>query len=80
MTEKKPNKPVNKYRFGGVTVTVWNNETQAHGSLKSATIEKSYKNEKDEWEVSQTFFGKDLMYLRSAIDAVIRDHVIRVEE
>lgn len=61
--EKNKNKPVKKFRCGGVTGTIWENEVDDNGNkfiVYSATILRSYKDKNDEWQETSSFKSNDL--------------------
>ena len=65
MTEKQL--PEKKFRIGGVTATIWKNinmvgdkgkeiERESH----SVTLERSYKDKKDEWQKTNSYNQNDI--------------------
>ena len=60
----KENKPVHKVRMGGVTGTIWENEIETKAKEKitvfNTTIERSYKDDKDEWKTTSSMKLNDL--------------------
>lgn len=59
--------PVQKFRVGGVTASVWSNENGEKVSY-STSFEKSYKDDKGEWQTSTSYFPSDLLALSKAAD------------
>lgn len=51
----------------GVSVTVWENTSRAGKQFMSFTVSKSFKNDKDEWQNSGSFMGRDLPILASLL-------------
>lgn len=60
MSEKKP---IKKFRAGLITATIWENEITVKEELqkvKSIVIERSYKDDKDEWRTTTSYNVNDL--------------------
>ena len=60
--ESQPgNRPVAKFKHGGIEVTVWPNETET-GTMYKTTISNSYKDEQSgEWKATSSFSPTDLL-------------------
>ena len=57
------NRPVLKYRHGGLELTVWPNQTE-NGIMYNTTISNSYKDEKTgEWKAASSYSPTDLLAL-----------------
>ena len=60
----KTNKPIEKVRYGNVTISIWENETEDQEGKKrtnySVSLQKSYKDAKGEWQNSNTFFVNEI--------------------
>ena len=58
------NKPVGKYRAGNVTATIWKNENKSKDGKEydfySVSIERNFKNDKEEWKSTNSFMKNDL--------------------
>lgn len=57
------NKPEMKYRAGGVIATIWKNQAEIKGKTmeySSVTIERRYKDKKDEWQSTNSMKLNDL--------------------
>lgn len=61
-TEKKP-QPVAKIRRYPVTAAIWRNETEKGGVFHSVTFSRSYKNEKGEYNDTESFNSQSLLTL-----------------
>jgi hypothetical protein len=53
------NKPVKKFRVGGVAATVWQN-TFDKIVTKSVTLDRSYKDDKGEWKSTGSLHANDI--------------------
>jgi hypothetical protein len=63
---QKANSPAEKFRAGNVTATVWKNERKGkNGTFEALTvsIEKSYQDDKEEWQTTNTYAREDLAKL-----------------
>lgn len=58
------------YKLGTVKLTEWDNE-----GIASYTMEKSYKDDKDEWQTTQSFNERDLHILKVLIDNAIQKKI-----
>jgi hypothetical protein len=57
------NRPVLKYRHGGIELAVWPNQTE-NGVMYNTTIGNSYKDEKTgEWKPTNSYSPTDLLVL-----------------
>jgi hypothetical protein len=58
------NKPTEKFRAGNVTATVWENKGKTKDgkeySFFSVSVERNFKNDKDEWKSTNSFMKNDL--------------------
>lgn len=59
--------PVHKFRVAGVTASIWRNKNDDKVSY-SVSVEKSYKDDADAWQTSQSYFTSDLLALAKAVD------------
>lgn len=69
-TSREKNHPVAKFRCGGVTATVWQNEYSTPEntfSTQTVAISRSYKT-KEEWKTSNSYKIGDLQKLRRVLD------------
>jgi hypothetical protein len=56
------NRPVAKFKHGGIELSVWPNQTAEGGTIYNTTISNSYKDEKSgEWKTSSSFSPTDLL-------------------
>lgn len=68
LTEKDPmgNQPEKKFRAGGVTATVWNNEIETKEgkqAYKSVSVSRSYKDKDGKWQETNSYRAADLAKL-----------------
>jgi len=70
--------PEKKFRAGGVVATVWNNKVDSDGKeieYKTISIDRSYKNNKDEWQKTNSYRINDLpkveLVAKKAYDYII---------
>jgi hypothetical protein len=55
------NRPVAKFRHGGIELAVWPNQTEG-GTMFNTTISNSYKDDKTgEWKATASFSPTDLL-------------------
>lgn len=52
------NQPVQKFRLGLITATIWKNE-----GFYSVDLSRSYKNDQGEWQNTSSFHHSDLLNL-----------------
>jgi len=64
MSEKA--KPANKFRDGGLTVTIWKNDSEK-GPWYTVTTKRSYK-QGEEWKEADSFGFDDLLPLAKLLD------------
>lgn len=56
------NRPVAKFKHGGIELTIWPNQTADGGTMYNTSISNSYKDEKSgEWKTSASFSPTDLL-------------------
>jgi hypothetical protein len=56
------NRPVAKFKHGGIELSVWPNQTSEGGMMYNTTISNSYKDEKSgEWKTTSSFSPTDLL-------------------
>lgn len=62
MAEEKPTgkPPVKKVRFGGMTASVWENESKEGRKFHTISMERAYRDANDEWQNTQTLRHSDL--------------------
>lgn len=70
------NKPVKTLYSGTLSLSVWQNETEK-GKFYSFTFVKSYKDEEDNWQQTQTLHESDLLVLMSLIQEAQRQYKIK---
>ena len=55
------NRPVAKFKHGGIELTVWPNQTES-GTMYNTSITNSYKDDKSgEWKTTSSFSPTDLL-------------------
>lgn len=59
-TTTKPKLPIQKFRAGGVSATIWENTNQKNEVFHTVNIERSYKDKNDEWKTTSAFRISDL--------------------
>ena len=76
MAEKKEKglPPVKKFRFGGVTASVWENSTKEGKKFHTVSVERAYRDSNDEWQNTQVLRHSDLpkvvLVLQKAYEAI----------
>jgi len=59
MSDKK--EPAAKFRDRGLTVTVWENDTEDGKTYYSANLTKSYKDSSDNWKETTSLNADDML-------------------
>jgi len=65
------NKPEKTIKVGGIQFSIWANDA-GKGTFYSLTIDKSYKDEKGNWQKSKNFKASDLVLLKLGIDEALK--------
>ena len=65
---KAANAPVFKSRVGHVTVSVWSNNNKDGEVFYSSSIQKSYKDDQDKWQNTDSLSPSDMLSARKALD------------
>ncbi len=52
--------PVKKYSAGGLQVAVWENESKTGGKFHTVSMDRSYKDNKDNWQKTNTLRVNDI--------------------
>lgn len=56
------NRPVAKFKHGGIELSIWPNQTAEGGTMYNTTISNSYKDDKTgEWKQTSSFSPTDLL-------------------
>jgi hypothetical protein len=67
------NRPVLKYRHGGLELAVWPNQTE-NGLMYNTTVSNSYKDEKTgEWKAASSYSPTDLLVLAQFAQTAFAD-------
>ena len=65
---QEQNKPIKKFRVGGISAAVWKNEdAQPDGSVRirySVSIQKRYRNAEGQWLDSESYYPNELPKLQ----------------
>ncbi len=59
MTDSK-NKPIDSIRDGGLTVSIWANESE-HGTRYSVELTRSYKDAEDQWQTTHSLSNGEVL-------------------
>lgn len=79
MTEK--NKPCKHVRVGNVSATVWENEAKdTKQKFYTAKLQRSYKDDKDDWQNTDTLGLGDIPKAVAALQAVYVLFGVKVED
>lgn len=66
------NKPVEKFRDGPVSATIWENRVQNKygelGTFYTISIERNYKDKEDKWKSTSSFRSQDMPKVRFVAD------------
>lgn len=60
-------RPIKDFRYGGVRVAIWENQTQA-GIMYNVTVCRSYQTKDKQWAESRSFSDYDLPALAKALN------------
>jgi len=64
---KSSARPVHEIRMGRIKAAIWENETQT-GVRHNVTVQRIYKDERQEWQSSDSFGRDDLPLLAKVVD------------
>jgi hypothetical protein len=67
-SSEAPTTPVFKYRVGSVTCSVWQNASKEGVVFYSTTLQKSYKDDNDNWQNTDSLNTGDLLSAMKALD------------
>jgi len=70
---------VKSYSLGTIKLARWENPKDDGSVSLSYSIEKSYLDDKGEWQKSNSLFTNDLLKLKHLIDKALEDHVKEFE-
>ena len=65
-SETTTNRPVQRFRSGSVSASIWKNEPTSGGNFYSVTFSRSYRQD-EEWKNADSFGARDLLDLRRVI-------------
>lgn len=68
MPQNQTQKPVQSFRLGNIKAAVWANKTGEGKTFYNVTFERSYKDEKGEWNESDSYGRDDLPLLAKVAD------------
>ena len=74
MAEEKMNRPIKKFKSGGVVLTVWENENKDGDKYNTYSLQRNYK-DGDEWKQTSSLRQNDLAKLLSVTLASLQDLV-----
>lgn len=69
------NQPAFSKRDGAVKVTVWSNDTD-NGTFYAANVERSYKDEQDEWQTTSQLSGTDMLKASRLLEQAYDESVV----
>ena len=72
--------PVKKFNAGGIQVAVWENERKDGGKFNTISMDRSYKNDKDEWQKTNTLRISDIPKAIAALSKAYDFTVIKEPE
>lgn len=70
------NQPKQKFRAGGVTATIWENEHEKNGKYYTVNVERSYKDKEGNWATTSQMRTNDLPKL-ALVTAQAYEYVIQ---
>ena len=70
------NKPKQHYRFGNITLSVWEKEFEGK-PISSYTLSKSYTDKEGNWQNTAIFNKQDLFKVSLLIDSILEDEVTK---
>jgi hypothetical protein len=68
------------FKSGRVNITVWENKGKSIDEKEETTyltftLERNYKDEKDNWQSTNSFNSADLQHVRTLIETVLQQEV-----
>ena len=82
MSEEKK-MPIARVRNGNVQLAIWENEVKEGKEIRkfnTVTMDRSYKDSKDEWQKSNSFNVEDIPKLISCLEAAYRKIAVTEED
>jgi hypothetical protein len=84
MTQQDPKQPIKEFRVGGISSSVWCNETEQDGRIMrrhSVRLKKRYRDRRTgEWKDSDYLFADDLPRARLVLDKAYEYVVLKESE
>lgn len=82
MAHEKTNKPIETKQFDRVHAALW--KQQGQGDAPSSefwtlTLSRSFKNDKGEWQKTNSFTERDLPHLVLAVDWAMKELLLKSE-
>ncbi len=75
--------PVQKFRAGAISASIWENKSKDGNEFKSVSFEKGYKDDKGDWQKTNSLYVSDLpkaiVVLSKAYEALALKNVEAVE-
>jgi len=72
------NTPIKTFRAGTVQVSVWEHKGDGEDVRQSFTFQKSYKDDKEVWQQTQSLFSTDIPKLVLALKEAYKDNMLKV--
>ena len=72
--------PVKKFSAGGIQVAVWENEGKDGSKFNTVSMDRSYKDKKDEWQKANTLKQNDIPKAIAALNKAYEFIVVKEPE
>ncbi len=80
-TDSSTNKPVDRVMLGNVQLAIWRNTSQKGNVYYSVTPQTGYRDDKGDWQPSNSYSRDDLLVLSQASEMAFRKiHELQAED
>lgn len=80
-TDSSTNKPVDRVMLGSVQLAIWKNTSQKGNVYYSVTPQTGYRDDKGDWQPSNSYNRDDLLVLSQASEIAFRRiHELQAED
>lgn len=74
------NKPIDFFPLGMIKLNQWQQTNQEGKTYNTFSIQKSYKDNQDNWQNGNSFFEEDLLKIKQAIDAYFMSKIHKTKK
>lgn len=80
-TDSSTNKPVDRVMLGNIQLAIWSNSSQKGNVYYSVTPQTGYRDDKGDWQPSNSYNRDDLLVLSQASEIAFRRiHELQAED